>query len=186
MARLSHPNVVPIFDVGFSGEHLYIVMERVLGQTLRQWVKGHSRREIVRAYTQAGMALAAAHAAGLVHRDFKPDNAIMGTDGRVRVVDFGLACEASDPDRPDSEPRAAGGTPRYMAPEQQFAGAITAAADQYGYCASLAEALTENRGSVKSSSLPRWLQAVIDRGRAVDPSDRFPSMNELLAALARA
>ena len=97
LARLSHPNVVPIYDVGVTGEHLYMVMELVLGQTLGGWAKGRTQREIVKAFVQAGEALAAAHVAGLVHRDFKPDNAIMGNDGRVRVVDFGLACEVADP-----------------------------------------------------------------------------------------
>ena len=137
-------------------------------------------REIVKAYRQAGEALAAAHEAGLVHRDFKPENAIMGTDGRVRVVDFGLACEATDPDRPHTLQRAGAGTPKYMAPEQVVGGEITAAADQYGFCTALGEALKECPGGT-----PRWLQAVIDRGAAPYPTDRFPSMTELLKALAR-
>jgi len=180
LARLSHPNVVPIYDVGFAGEHLYIVMELVLGRTLGRWTTGRTVREIVKAYRQAGEALAAAHDAGLVHRDFKPENAIMGTDGRVRVVDFGLACEATDPDRPHTLQRAGAGTPKYMAPEQVVGGEITAAADQYGFCTALGEALKGCPGGT-----PRWLQAVIDRGAAPYPTDRFPSMTELLKALAR-
>src|SRR3954463_13786739 len=165
LARLSHPNVVPIYDVGVTGEHLYIVMELVLGRTLGSWAKGRTQREIVKAFLQAGEALAAAHAAGLVHRDFKPDNAIMGNDGRVRVVDFGLACEAEDPDSPTSGHRR-GGTPKYMAVEQQFGGPITAATDQYGFCVSLAETLKENLPRPGPTALPRWLQTVIDRGSA--------------------
>jgi tetratricopeptide (TPR) repeat protein len=180
LARLSHPNVVPIYDVGFAGEHLYIVMELVLGRTLRRWAQERTAREIVKAYRQAGDALAAAHAAGLVHRDFKPENAIMGTDGRVRVVDFGLACEATDPTRPQTLQRAGAGTPKYMPPEQVIGGEITPAADQYGFCTSLAEALKGCPGGV-----PRWLQPVIDRGSAPYPTDRFPSMAELLKALGR-
>jgi tetratricopeptide (TPR) repeat protein/predicted Ser/Thr protein kinase len=184
LARLSHPNVVPIYDVGVTGEHLYIVMELVLGRTLGRWAEGRTQREIVKAFLQAGEALAAAHAAGLVHRDFKPDNAIMGNDGRVRVVDFGLACEAEDPDSPTSGHRR-GGTPKYMAVEQRLGGPITAATDQYGFCVALAEALKANLRQPGPTTLPRWLQAVIDRGSAPDPADRFPSMTELLRALSR-
>jgi eukaryotic-like serine/threonine-protein kinase len=184
LARLSHPNVVPIYDVGVTGEHLYIVMELVLGRTLGRWAEGRTQREIVKAFLQAGEALAAAHAAGLVHRDFKPDNAIMGNDGRVRVVDFGLACEAEDPNNPESGHRR-GGTPRYMAPEQQFGGPITAATDQYGFCVALREILKERLPRSGPGALPRWLQSVIDRGAAPDSADRFPSMAELLRALAR-
>src|SRR4051812_18107986 len=79
LARLSHPNVVPVFEVGYAGDYLYIVMELVLGRTLRLWVRGRRLRDVVRAYRQAAEGLAAAHAGGLVHRDFKPDNAIMGS-----------------------------------------------------------------------------------------------------------
>src|SRR5688572_27988153 len=119
LARLSHPNVVTIFDYGFVDMHLYIVMERVSGPTLGRWVKGRTQREILKAYRQAGEGLAAAHAASLVHRDFKPDNAIMGLDGRVRVVDFGLACEAAGSEGGDRGPPRIAGTPAYMAPEQR-------------------------------------------------------------------
>jgi eukaryotic-like serine/threonine-protein kinase len=105
LARLSHPNVVPIYDVGLDCDHVYLVMELVRGKTLHQWSQDHMLREILAMYQQAGLALAAAHDVGLVHRDFKPENAIVGTDGRVRVVDFGLACEADDPARVTSEPR---------------------------------------------------------------------------------
>ena len=160
LARLSHPNVVTIFDYGFADEHLYIVMELVLGQTLKRWVKGRSQREIVKAYQQAGEALAAAHAAALIHRDFKPDNAIMGVDGRVRVVDFGLACAAAEPG-PDGQVFLRGaGTPGYMAPEQVAGGPITVAADQYGFCTALQEALRERRARA-ARCLP--LAAVRDR-----------------------
>ncbi len=181
LARLSHPNVVTIFDYGFVDEHLYIVMELILGQTLRRWAIGRTLREIVKAYSQAGEALAAAHSVGLVHRDFKPDNAIMSPDGRVRVVDFGLACEAADPSRPSQAPPRSAGTPGYMAPEQVSGSPITAAADQYGFCTALRDALRDNGAVV---GVPRWLQAVIDRGRSPDPNDRFASMQSLLGALA--
>jgi predicted Ser/Thr protein kinase len=188
LARLSHPNVVPVHDVSVIDEHVCMIMELVEGETLRRWVRGPGRtqREILRAYVQAGAALAAAHEAGLIHRDFKPDNAIMGNDGRVRVIDFGIACEAS---ATEGDVRRGAGTPAYMAPEQRLGGPVTPAADQYSFCTSLAEALTGQHPSEDRSSpaggLPRWIDTVIARGRAPDPQARFPSMTELLRALSR-
>jgi serine/threonine protein kinase/tetratricopeptide (TPR) repeat protein len=93
LARLSHPNVVPIYEVGTFGAQIYLVMEFIDGLTLGAWFRGRERRwaEIVAIFIQAGRGLAAAHEAGLVHRDFKPDNVLVGHDGRVRVLDFGLA-----------------------------------------------------------------------------------------------
>ena len=175
LARLAHPNVVPVFDVGIEGDEVYIVMELVRGETLRSWVAGRPASEVLDVYRQAGAALAAAHAAGLVHRDFKPDNAIVGRDGRVRVVDFGLACEAS-------EQRAAAGTPGYMAPEQAAGGAVSPAADQYSFCVSLGEALDDAGGP---GGRPAWLAAILARGTAADPGERFASVAELLRALGR-
>ncbi|MCA9680173.1 MAG: serine/threonine protein kinase, partial [Myxococcales bacterium] len=129
LAQLSHPNVVPIYDVVDHDAGVLLVMELVRGETLRQVAARRPRTmELVRAYRQAALGLAAAHRAGLVHRDFKPDNAILGADGRVRVLDFGLAHPDGD------EPGAIAGTPRYMAPEQHEGVALTAAADQYAFC----------------------------------------------------
>jgi tetratricopeptide (TPR) repeat protein len=95
MARLSHPNVLPVFDLGDHGDRVFMALELVEGRTLRQWLKEKPRRwhEVVDVLTLAGRGLAAAHAVGLVHRDFKPDNVLVGKDGRVLVYDFGLACE---------------------------------------------------------------------------------------------
>lgn len=178
LAKLAHPNVVPVFDVGVEADQVYIVMELVRGVTLRDWVVGKTLREIVDVYRQAGQALAAAHDAHLVHRDFKPDNAIVGLDGRVRVVDFGLACEAADPDSAEPSPsRRVAGTPKYMAPEQRAAGSITPATDQYSFSVALAEALP--------LPLPGWVEAIVARGRAEQPAARFSSMHELLRALGR-
>jgi hypothetical protein len=185
LARLSHPNVVTIFDYGIAEGQLYIVMELVQGQTLAQWVKGRPSRDIVKAYRQAGEALAAAHAVALVHRDFKPQNAIMGHDGRVRVVDFGLACEVVDPEKPDQTVPRPAGTPGYMAPEQVRGGAVTAAADQFGFCTALRQALGAQKRRARASATERHVEAVLERGRAADPRDRFPSMRALLDALSR-
>lgn len=101
MARLAHPNVAAVFDVGEHNGGVYIAMELIEGLSLRGWLTETPRpwREVLSAYFQAGRGLAAAHEAGLVHRDFKPTNVLMGRDGRVRVVDFGLAAAGTGPMR---------------------------------------------------------------------------------------
>jgi tetratricopeptide (TPR) repeat protein len=183
LAKLKHVNVVPIYDCDREEDKVFILMELVDGETLRSWTKIADRttEEILGAYQQAGRGLAAAHAEKLVHRDFKPDNAIMGTDGVVRVVDFGLACEAADPTAVISGRQRVAGTPRYMAPEQAIGQPVTPTADQYSFCVALAEALGEAKP--EGRALPRWLQKAVARGRDPIPSDRFGSMNDLLAVL---
>jgi len=185
LARLAHPNVVPVYDVGVEADCVYIVMELVHGETLRGWAQGRDRRAILDAYAQAGRALAVAHSAGLVHRDFKPDNAVVGRDDRVRVVDFGLAREAADPSDPAHLAVSVGGTPRYMAPEQAAGKPVTPAADQYSFCVALREALCDEDRDPRSRRLPRWIARALDRGCAPDAGARFASMSQLLAALAR-
>jgi serine/threonine protein kinase/tetratricopeptide (TPR) repeat protein len=101
LARLTHPNVVSVHDVGTHGGRVFVAMEFVAGKTLRQWVADGFRRpptvaEILEVFAAAGRGLAAAHKAGLVHRDFKPENVLLGEDGTVRVVDFGLARRSED------------------------------------------------------------------------------------------
>jgi len=93
MARLSHPNVVAIYDVGTFNDHIFIAMEYVAGRTLRRWLAEAPRswREVVAVFIEAGRGLAAAHAALVLHRDFKPEKVLVGNDGRIRVLDFGLA-----------------------------------------------------------------------------------------------
>ncbi|HKE18412.1 MAG TPA: serine/threonine-protein kinase [Kofleriaceae bacterium] len=190
LARLSHPNVVPVFDVGLYGDQVYLVMELVRGDTLRAHVAARrgDARAIAQIYRQAGEGLAAAHRAGIIHRDFKPDNAIVGRDGRVRILDFGVAYTVDPDAAAEAATAAAGGppaagTPRYMAPEQASGGAITAAADQFAFCASLREALTED--GARPAAVPRWLEAVVARGTQTDPAARFPSMDEVTRALGR-
>jgi eukaryotic-like serine/threonine-protein kinase len=183
LARLSHPNVVQVYEVGQHESQVYIVMEYVPGETLREWSGDPSRttEEIILAFVQAGKGLAAAHAAGLVHRDFKPDNAVVDEQGRVRVLDFGLArtrpttmvSSGGDegvrtPDSATSDPgvstvRTAIGTPSYMAPEQ-FAGLPTDwRADQFAFCVALWEALCNERPF--SGETPTELHARIRSGR---------------------
>jgi hypothetical protein len=92
MAKLAHPNVIVVHDVGTAGESVYFAMELCDGGTLREWLcEPRPWREVLEVFLRAGQGLAAAHAAGLVHRDFKPDNVLLGKDGRARVTDFGLA-----------------------------------------------------------------------------------------------
>ena len=175
LAKLSHPNVVPVHDVGETAEHVYLVMELLRGASLRAYAEGRRVRELVAAYRQAASGLAAAHAVGLVHRDFKPDNAVFGDDGRLRVVDFGLATGGDGDDA-----AAPLGTPRYMAPEQRAGAVIGAAVDQYAVGVSLREAVTQG-----GRAEPAWLGRVIARATAARPGDRYPSMEALSRALGR-
>jgi tetratricopeptide (TPR) repeat protein/predicted Ser/Thr protein kinase len=163
LAKLSHPNVVHVYEVGKANERWFIAMELVRGQTLREWSTGeHGWRERVSTYLHAGAGLAAAHAAGLVHRDFKPDNCIIDEQGRARVLDFGLAREAvrsseksSRPNEESSEPEGANepltqtgavlGTLAYMPLEQLEGRPADARSDQFSFCVSLYEALYGER-----------------------------------------
>ncbi len=159
MARLSHPNVVQVYDVGLVGEQVFVAMELVVGKNLAQWLAERPRpwREVVALFIAAGRGLAAAHAAGLVHRDFKPDNVLIADDGRVRVADFGLAredraalTEASADDGADERPLLANtltatgvlmGTPMYMSPEQHLAEPVGPRSDIFSFSVALFEAL---------------------------------------------
>jgi tetratricopeptide (TPR) repeat protein len=167
LARLSHPNVVAIHDVGTYGDVVFIAESFVDGWTVTDWLKERPRslREILDVFQQAGRALEAAHAAGLVHRDFKPDNVLVGRDGRAQVTDFGLA-RATDDTTPEVPVQTLGatqvdtsgvlaspltrtgmimGTPAYMAPEQHLSQRADARTDQFNYCVSLYETLYGER-----------------------------------------
>jgi predicted Ser/Thr protein kinase len=162
MARLTHGNVVAVYEVGSAGGRDFIAMELIDGESLVEWLraKPRSEAEIVDAFVQAGRGLVAAHAAGVIHRDFKPHNVLRSRDGRVAVTDFGLAREASDPLAVTAPIDARGaptslsgltqagsmlGTPAYMAPEQWRGERITTATDQFAYCVALWEALAGAR-----------------------------------------
>jgi len=162
LARLSHPNVLPVYDVGTHEDQVFMALELVTGTTLQQWLdEPRSLEEILDVFGQAARGLAAAHDAGLVHRDFKPANVLIGIDGRVRVSDFGVA---SHLDRSDTEatgvdlvasassgaldPRATkhrAGTPAYMSPEQFLGDPIDGRTDQFGFCVALHEAVYGER-----------------------------------------
>ena len=176
LAKLSHPNVVSVHDVGETADHVYLVMELLRGGSLRDHAAraGCCVRDLITAYRQAASGLAAAHAVGLVHRDFKPDNAVFGDDGRLRVVDFGLAVgDGGDAGAP-------AGTPRYMAPEQRAGGTQGPAVDQYAVALSLREAVMQG-----GRTEPAWLGRVIARAMAERPDARYPSMEALSRALGR-
>ncbi|MCH9683627.1 MAG: serine/threonine protein kinase, partial [Deltaproteobacteria bacterium] len=155
LARTAHPNVVTVYEVSTWCGQVYLSLEYVDGVDLAQWLAAEDDPErILDMVMQAGRGLAAAHAAGLVHRDFKPANVLIGTDGRARVADFGLArSHAVEPARPNvggrmkaalvhlTDPGQMMGTPAYMAPEQREGGLVDHRADQFSYCVTLYEAL---------------------------------------------
>ncbi|MBI3071314.1 MAG: serine/threonine protein kinase, partial [Deltaproteobacteria bacterium] len=168
MARLAHPNVVAVHDVGTLGDAVFIAMEFIDGETLGSWLRAAPRTtsEVLAVFCEAGRGLAAAHAAGIVHRDFKPENVLVGRTGRVAVADFGLArvhddsvakqpaspeealedTAAPKPARADlTRPGERMGTPTYMAPEQYLGRPTDARTDQFSFCVALYEALYGRR-----------------------------------------
>ncbi len=239
LAQLAHPNVVSAYDVGTIGDQIFVAMELVEGQTLTCWLKERapSRAQIVKVLLAAGRGMAAAHQAGLIHRDFKPDNIIVGDDGRVRVLDFGLARAASlEPeespaadalipapgdDQPLDELMSTGGskkllssmtmrgsvvgTPGYMAPEQCLGQTVDEKSDQFAFGATLYFALYGKQAfsartfrelkekvtagridpAPSGKKIPAWLRGIALRAMAVDPTQRYPSLEALLQELAR-
>ncbi|MBL4686819.1 MAG: serine/threonine protein kinase, partial [Nannocystaceae bacterium] len=165
MAKISDPNVIVVHEVGVLKGRVFLAMEFVDGGTLGSWMaKRPSWREVLEVFLKAGSGLVAAHRGGLVHRDFKPENVLMGTDGRVRVVDFGLARSLFDEEVEEHNTRPIGeepeldsfntpltrtgaimGTPAYMSPEQHLGRPATARADQFSFCVAMWEALFGSR-----------------------------------------
>jgi len=175
VARLSHPNVVGVYEIDVFEDRLFIAMEYVDGQSVAEWLKAETRAvgDVLPVFLAAGAGLAGAHAAGVIHRDFKPHNVMIGKGGEVRVMDFGLAHLDGEVDGPASAPVASPsaasdgaqqplestaerearltrtgtllGTPAYMAPEQLVGMKASARTDQYSFCVALYEALYGHR-----------------------------------------
>jgi len=242
LARVTHPHVVSVHEVAETEEQVYLAMEFVDGVTLRHWQSCEPRswRDVLRMYLLAGEGLWAAHQAGVIHRDFKPDNVLVGRQGIPKVADFGIASlhqsledHSLDPDvslrqesgrdlrfapeppeesdlRTSQDSRASldsrhAGTLGYMSPEQRSGGRLNQASDQWSFCAALHEALyghlpdapaepgARRHGAAlkevqvalpaQSEDIPPELHAILLRGLAQDPGQRFRSMAELLAAM---
>ncbi len=197
MAKLAHPNVLAVYDVGLHADRVYVAMEHVDGHTMAQWLAQQERSpsEIVAVFAAAGRGLAAAHAAGFVHRDFKPDNVLVDRSGRVLVMDFGLAratgpnntatLDTRDVSLPPSDlvddilasplthDGTVVGTPSYMSPEQHMGRSPDAASDQYAYCVSLFEALAGQRpfvgDNLRELALAKTSRAIVHAAAIAEP-----------------
>ena len=196
MARLSHRNVVAVYDVAQRDGRTYLIMELVRGIHLGQWLaQPRTWQEVLAVARAAARGLEAAHAAGVIHRDIKPSNILVGTDGEVRVADFGVAAP------PNDAPGGLIGTLMYMSPAQLRSEPADARGDQFAFFVSLYEALhgqrpfegttvTELCEAIERGSpppikdVPRWLHAAVARGLSADPAARFPSIGAANAALA--
>ncbi|HUJ61100.1 MAG TPA: protein kinase [Kofleriaceae bacterium] len=212
LARLHHPNVVAVYDVGDHAGQTFVAMALVDGANLRDWLAApHTTDDIMRVLRDVARGLGAAHAAEVIHRDLKPDNIFVANDGSVQVGDFGLA--RSDGDLDPSASASLGmeltqtgmvlGTPAYMAPEHA-AGQATAASDQFSFCVTAWEALfgvrpftattyAELHAKIVARELavpaeprrvPARVRAALERGLRAEPGDRFPSIDALAAELA--
>jgi serine/threonine protein kinase len=203
MARLSHPNVVAVYDAGIFEGQVFVAMELVDGRTVAQWLQETRPGwpAVVRLFVEAGRGLAAAHSAGLIHRDFKPENVLLGDDGRPRVTDFGLA-RARDLGDPTSSPIATvlsssplltltdagvvAGTPAYMAPEQFEGARADERTDQFNFCAALYRALYGQRpfggeATVTMGALARE----VSTGKLRPPPPGTPVPDQVFSLVAR-
>lgn len=216
MAKLRHPNLTTVYDIGVSNDRLFVVMELVDGGTVADWLKAEPRswRAILAVYVQAARGLAAAHAAGFVHRDFKPENVLYGKDGIARVSDFGVARILGDAERADAAEgmaeqatvtRTGGvvGTPGYIAPEILRHEPVDQRADQFSFCVAVyaavygerpfeplegASRIAETLGRIRTplpGIVPRWLQRILTRGLAADRRERWPTIDALTVAIER-
>ena len=217
LARLAHPNVVVVYDVGTWADRVYIAMEYVEGETLSEWLQSDRRTwpQIRDVIVQAGRGLAAAHAAEIVHLAVEPANIVVGADGLVRVLEFGLAQRlrsplsldsTSDPsvDSGRTAPAAVDGSPAYIAAERHRGEVPDARADQFALCVTAWEAFYgrlpfagDDRRALRAAivrgrivdpppvSIPAWIEAALRRGLDPDPSRRFPDLPALLQQLAR-
>lgn len=211
MARLSHPGIVTVFEAAASGDDVYISLEFVPGGTLRDWMDLGRRpwREAVEMFLPLAETLAAAHTAGVIHRDFKPQNVLLGLQGEPRIADFGLARSVAARETleapilaQDTSTRTGAvlGTPAYMAPEQALGLTATAAADQFAFFVTLYEAITGGRPfpgktmpavleSIESGpprhapGMPRALAEVVRRGLRNASKSRHPSMDAVATLL---
>ncbi|MCE9571561.1 MAG: serine/threonine protein kinase, partial [Deltaproteobacteria bacterium] len=210
MARLSHRNVITVHEVGSQGSRDFVAMELIDGESLEVWLrKPRPADEVLHVFREAGLGLACAHAAGMVHRDFKPHNVLLGRDGRVVVTDFGLARSTTDVARDAGPPRATAvsgledtlgpaitqgdgswsstltatgaliGTPAYMAPEQFAGGPPDPRTDQFAFCVSLWEGLAGER-PYKGDSL-----AALAKSTAAGPPTGHPRMPAWLIPVLR-
>ena len=211
LARLSHPNVVTVFELGEHDGHVFVVMERVDGVDLTRWLatRPRSPAQIVAVLVDAARGLAAAHAAGIVHRDFKPANVLVGDDGRARVCDFGLAraITTTPPGSGDAPPESSAtddvaGTLAFMAPETLTRGVASTEADQFALCVTAWSALAGRlpflggtpearraaiaRGPVDGDRIDRRVRSILRRGLDPDPTRRWPDVTALVGALTRA
>lgn len=207
LASLEHPGIVPVHDVGVLPDgRLFYVMKRVRGERFDEFAHGpRARSELLRAFLQVCDAVAFAHAAGVVHRDLKPQNIMLGSFGEVLVLDWGVAKSrrqvvAIANTTPTVAPAAsstsvggtAAGTPGYMAPEQML-GEADERADVFGLGGILYYLLNGRHPLAERETAEQWpsaptipsaLRAICERARATIPSDRYPSVAKLAADVA--
>ena len=211
LAMLEHPNIVRVVGCDDFDDGVYVAMEYLDGGTLRRWSEAQARsvEETVAMYEPVGRALARTHAAGLIHRDFKPDNVIVDQEGVPRLLDFGLARALRGGEATHAELLAQTltktgaqlGTPGYTPPEMLLGDDVDARGDQFSYCVAVYEALCHRlpfsgatadalelaavRGAVEPfpPEIPAPIPDVLRRGLSPRPVDRFGDMNALLDAL---